>query len=44
VLLAALAGGYAGARAGSRLGPRVIRAAIISITAGMTVAFFVRAG
>jgi uncharacterized protein len=44
VLLAALAGGYAGARAGSRLGPRVIRAAIISITAGMTVAFFIRAG
>jgi uncharacterized membrane protein YfcA len=43
VLLAALAGGYAGARAGSRLGPRLIRAAVVSITAGMTIAFFIRA-
>jgi uncharacterized membrane protein YfcA len=44
VLLAALVGGYAGARAGSCLGPRLIRAAVVSITAGMTIAFFIRAG
>ena len=43
VLLAALVGGYAGARAGRRLGPRFIRAAVVAVTAGMTVVFFIRA-
>src|SRR5260221_14787818 len=40
VLLAALVGGYGGARAGSCLGPRLIRAAVVSITAGVTTPVF----
>lgn len=40
---AALVGGYLGAHLGRRLDARVVRAATIALSVGMTVAFFVRA-
>lgn len=43
VLFAAALGGYVGARTARRMDQRVIRAGVISITAAMTVVFFVRA-
>ncbi len=42
MLIAAAVGGYAGARVGRRLSPVQIRFAVIVVSAGMTVVFFVR--
>jgi hypothetical protein len=43
VLAAGSAGGYAGARLARRLDPRLVRAAVLAITATTTLAFFLRA-
>ena len=43
MLAAATLGGYGGARIGRLLAPRVIRAGTLLVTAGITVAFFLRA-
>jgi len=41
--LAAVIGGYAGAHLGRRLDPRIVRAATLALSVGMTALFFVRA-
>jgi uncharacterized membrane protein YfcA len=43
MLVAAIVGGYGGAQLGRRLPSRLVRAGTLLITAGITVAFFVRA-
>ena len=42
MLVAAVAGGYAGARVARRVDPRIVRASIVVISIGMTIAFFLR--
>ena len=43
MLVGAVIGGWAGARLGSKLSPRLIRLWTLAVTAGTTVAFFIRA-
>jgi uncharacterized protein len=42
MLVAAIAGGYGGAQLGRRTPPNVIRAGTLLISAGITLAFFVK--